>query len=257
MNNIMNKIELEGTHNTRDLGGYLINNHIVNSGILFRSDKLTNLTDNDVIEIKNQGIKRIIDFRSETERLREPSVLIEGIEYINMPIDADKKITNEIYEILRNGKKKDMKEFLIEANRDFVLEHKDIFSKFLKKIIANPLPTLFHCTAGKDRTGFATFLIYSILGLDEETIIEDYLKTNYFIRDSMDEQIENIGKIMDLNENESLAILPLLKVDIDYINMAIETYKKNYGSVENFIHYGLNISYEEQERFKVLMLSKY
>ena len=58
----MNKIYLEGTHNTRDLGGYLLPNDIIKSGILFRSDKLKNITDNDIIQIKNLGIQRIIDF---------------------------------------------------------------------------------------------------------------------------------------------------------------------------------------------------
>ena len=257
----MNKIYLEGTHNTRDLGGYLLPNDIIKSGILFRSDKLKNLTKDDIIQIKNLGIQRIIDFRSEIERLKEPNVIIESIEYIEMPIEVDKKINKKINEALNN--KQNMKQFLIEANRDFVKEYKDVFSKFLKEIIKKPVPTLFHCTAGKDRTGFATYLIYKILGLDDETILEDYMKTNYFINETINDQLENIIKLMNINTNEEMNgnkaynLLPLLTVDLEYINSAINTAIKNYGSIENFIYYGLNISYEEQHRFKVLMLSKY
>lgn len=251
----MNKIYLEGTHNTRDLGGYLLPNDIIKSGILFRSDKLKNITHNDIIQLNNLGIQRIIDFRSEIERLKEPNVIIEGIEYIEMPIEVDKKINEKIYEALNS--KTDMKRFLIEANRDFVKEYKDVFSKFLKVIIKNPVPTLFHCTAGKDRTGFATYLIYKILGLDDETIIEDYMKTNYFINETINEQLENVSKLMNIDGNKAYKLLPLLTVDLEYINSAINTAIKNYGSIENFIYYGLNISYEEQHLFKVLMLSKY
>ena len=69
----MNKIYLEGTHNTRDLGGYVTQDgRKVRSKFLYRSDKLSNLTPNDVLSLQKLGIKRIIDFRSEDEKTRDP-----------------------------------------------------------------------------------------------------------------------------------------------------------------------------------------
>lgn len=254
----MNLIELDGTNNTRDLGGYdTQDGKTIKNGILYRSDKLSNLTFRDCEKLSNLGIKRIIDFRSEVEKLKEPNVIPDGIEYIEMPIEADKKINQEINDILEGKIDKDIREFLIEANRDFILEYKDIFSNFIKILAKNPKPTLFHCTAGKDRTGFATFLIYTILGVDRETIIVDYLKTNYFIRDTLDEQIENVAKIMNINEEDSEKIMPLLRVDIDYIESAINTADKKYGSIHNFISNGLKISFEERDQLKELLNSKY
>lgn len=254
----MNLVELDGTHNTRDLGGYETQDgRVIKNGILFRSDKLKNLTVSDCEKLSNLGIKRIIDFRSAEEKQKEPNVIPVGMEYIEMPIEADKKITEEISDILSGKIDKDMRDFLIEANEDFVLQYKDVFSQFLKDLAKSKSPTLFHCTAGKDRTGFATFLIYTILGVDRDTIIVDYLKTNFFIQDSMEKQMENVAKILDISSEDSKKLLPLLEVNIDYIESAINTANKKYGSIHNFISEGLNISLKERDQLKELMISKY
>ena len=136
------------------------------SNFLYRSDKLSNLTSNDVSTLQNLGIKRIIDFRSKDEKTRDPNIIPDGIEYIEMPIEADKKIKQEIYDVLSGKIDRDIKEFLIEANKQFIHEYHQTFKLFLLELINNPVPTLYHCTGGKDRTGFATFLIYTILGIE-------------------------------------------------------------------------------------------
>jgi protein-tyrosine phosphatase len=254
----MNKIKLEGTHNTRDLGGYETQDgRVIKKGFLFRSDGLGKLTPEDCKKLSNLGIKRIVDFRSEVEKIKQPNIIPTGMEYIEMPIEADKNINNEIYDILSGKVDKDMREFLIEANKDFVLQYKEVFSDFLKDLVNSGLPTLFHCTAGKDRTGFATLLIYTILGVDMDTILVDYLKTNYFIQDSMGKQLENVAKLMNIKEEDKEKILPLLRVDIDYIESAINTANKKYGSIHNFISEGLKISLKERDLLKELMISKY
>ena len=253
----MNKLFLEGTNNTRDLGGYITqDNRVVKSGILFRSDKLQNITQNDIQYLKKLGIKRIIDFRSENEKKKQPNIIPEEMTYVELPIQADKKIQDEIDDVLNGKINKDIKDFLIEANKQFINEYKDKFRLFLLDIIRNQVPTLFHCTAGKDRTGFATLLIYTILGIDRETIIQDYLKTNYFIADTLDKVKNEVAKNMNIPENEKNKLLPLLQVDEDYLNSAINEANKKYGSIFNFISDGLNISLSERDQIKELMLSK-
>lgn len=251
----MNKIYLEGTHNTRDLGGYISQDgRFVKNGILYRSDKLSNLTPNDVLEIKKLGIKKIIDFRSEDEKTRDPNKIPEGVEYVEMPIEADKKIKQEIYDVLSGKIDKDIKEFLMEANRKFIYEYSETFKLFLLEIINNPVPTLYHCTAGKDRTGFATLLIYTILDIDRETILEDYLKTNEFIANSIEKVKFEVAKSMKISNKEVDRIMPLLHVDIDYINSAINEADKNYGSLFTFINDRLEIKTNERDLLKVMLL---
>ena len=251
----MNKIHLEGTHNTRDLGGYVCQDgRKVRSNFLYRSDKLSNLTSNDVSTLQNLGIKRIIDFRSKDEKTRDPNIIPDGIEYIEMPIEADKKIKQEIYDVLSGKIDRDIKEFLIEANKQFIHEYHQTFKLFLLELINNPVPTLYHCTAGKDRTGFATFLIYTILGIERNIILDDYLKTNEFIADSIEKVKFEVAKSMKISDNEVDKIMPLLKVDIDYINSAINEANKKYGSIFTFINDELNFKTKQRDLLKELLL---
>ena len=100
----MNKIELEGTHNTRDLGGYETQDgRTIRNGLLYRSDGLNNLSIKDCQKLRDLGIKRIVDFRSEMEKIKEPNIIPEGIEYIELPIEVDKHINKEIYDEESNG----------------------------------------------------------------------------------------------------------------------------------------------------------
>lgn len=253
----MTHIELEGTINTRDLGGYFLDNININKGILFRSDKLSNLTECDINKLKNLGIKRIVDFRSELEKTREPDIIPDGIKYIEMPISVDKKINEELKDILSGNNDKDIRDFLIDANKEFVLDHQSVFSNFLKDLVKYKEPTLFHCTAGKDRTGFAAYLIYSICGVDEDFIILDYLNSNKYIDKNLDTQIKNISKIMGLTLEDAKEMEPILRVDIDFINSAIDTINENYDSVKEFITNTLNFSLKEQDQLKELLISKY
>ena len=253
----MTHIELEGTINTRDLGAYFLDNININKGVLFRSDKLSNLTENDINKLKNLGIKRIVDFRSELEKSREPNIIPNGIKYIEMPISVDKKMNEKLKDILSGNNDKDIRDFLIDANKEFVLDHQSVFSNFLKDLVKYKEPTLFHCTAGKDRTGFAAYLIYSICGIDEDFIILDYLSSNKYIEKNLEKQFENISKIMGLSIEEAREIEPILRVDIDYITSAIDTINENYNSVQEFITNTLNFSLREQDQLKELLISKY
>jgi protein-tyrosine phosphatase len=248
---------LSNTCNTRDLGCYKIHGENISSGKLFRSDRLDKLDINDLNTLKNLGVKRIIDFRSDYEKMKEPNVKMENIEYIELPIKADNEIRKQLPLILRGLLQKDVRQFLIDANRDFVVIHSDIFSNFLKIIINDPKPTIFHCSMGKDRTGFAALLIYVILGLDEETIKSDYLKSNDYIKNSkfnLEYQKENTARILGCNIDKVYMLEPLLLVEMSYINEALDEIKKKYKSIDEYITLGLSISNEERDKFRHWMM---
>ena len=243
-------IKLEGTNNTRDLGGYTnIHGQTIRNNMIFRSDKLSELTETDIKKLKSLGIKNIIDFRSNKEITDEPNNLPKEINYIHMPIEADNQIRKELDDIVSGKLNKLMKQFLIDANKDFVLKYSSVFSKFISFLLDNPEPTLFHCTAGKDRTGFAAFLILTILEIPINIILNDYLKTNDYISNSLDRQVVHVSKLLKIPEEKANLIKPLLIVDIEYINKAIYTIKDTYDSVDNYITNILNIT--ENMRIKL------
>jgi len=147
-----------------------------------------------------------------------------------------------------------MTKFLIDANKDFVLEYTPVFSKFIKEFIQSGLPTLFHCTAGKDRTGFACALILSIIDVPKETIMEEYMFSNHCINRTIDRQLAKVCVIMNISMNDGPKILPLLTVQSDYIQNAFKTIDEEYGNMNNYIKKVLKLSEKEILTLKLLLL---
>ena len=238
-------LPMDGAFNTRELGGYkTTDGRSVKWGVLFRSDKLSDISDNDQKYLQSLGIKRIVDFRSTGEKTEDPNIIPEGINYIETPINVDGAMRSKIEAVLKGETNKEVKSFLVDANKEFVTNYTSVYEDFLRGLIDEDGPTLFHCTAGKDRAGFAAAITLIALGVSKEDVIEDYMKTNIFTKDKIDEMIDKI-KLMSLYQADAEILRPLIGVERIYIETAFKTAEEKYGSLENFIREGLNISDEE------------
>ena len=253
---INNIITLDNTFNTRTIGGFkTIDNFTVKENILFRSDGLHNLSNNDKKILENLDIKRIVDFRSNNEINKHPDILWNNVNYIHMPISADKKIMEDLPKILNNTLKKDIKEYLINENKNFILSYTNLYSRFIKDFInSNGEKTIFHCTAGKDRTGFASILILSIIGVEQQTIINEYMFSNYCIEKTFDQQLIKVSEMLNISKEDIHKIIPLLKVNIEYINSALDTINEYYGNMNIYIKQGLLLSDNQIEKLKSILL---
>ena len=238
-------LPMDGAYNTRELGGYkTTNGKSVKWGMLFRSDKLSDISETDQKYLQNLGIKRIVDFRSEGEKTEDPNNIPDGIDYIETPINVDGAMRSKIEAVLKGETNREIKSFLVDANEEFVTNYTDVYENFLRGLIDEDGPTLFHCTAGKDRAGFAAAITLIALGVSKEHVIEDYMKTNVFTKDRIDEMIDKI-ELMSLYQVDAEILRPLIGVERIYIETAFNTAEEKYGSLENFIREGLNISDEE------------
>ena len=238
-------LPMDGAYNTRELGGYkTTNGKSVKWGMLFRSDKLSDISETDQKYLQNLGIKRIVDFRSEGEKTEDPNNIPDGIDYIETPINVDGAMRSKIEAVLKGETNREIKSFLVDANEEFVTNYTDVYENFLRGLIVEDGPTLFHCTAGKDRAGFAAAITLIALGVSKEHVIEDYMKTNVFTKDRIDEMIDKI-ELMSLYQVDAEILRPLIGVERIYIETAFNTAEEKYGSLENFIREGLNISDEE------------
>ena len=238
-------LPMDGAFNTRELGGYkTTDGKSVKWGMLFRSDKLSDISENDQLYLQSLGIKRIVDFRSKGEKTEDPDIIPEGINYIETPINVDGAMRSKIEAVLKGETNKEVKSFLVDANKEFVTNYTSVYEDFLRGLIDEDGPTLFHCTAGKDRAGFAAAITLIALGVSKEDVIEDYMKTNIFTKDKIDEMIDKI-KLMSLYQADAEILRPLIGVERIYIETAFKTAEEKYGSLENFIREGLNISDEE------------
>ncbi len=157
-------IELTGPRNVRDIGGLeLQSGEKIRKGFIFRSDRLTGATPEDCVILKSLGLKTVIDLRSQVEVMEAPdsNCIHETMDYIHFPIDIRWFPTLE------------------EVYLDIITTYAPSVAGALKEMAKEErLPLLFHCTAGKDRTGITTALLYLILGLEPEEIMHDYLLSN-------------------------------------------------------------------------------
>ena len=247
-------LPMDGSHNTRELGGYkTTDGKSIKWGMLFRSDKLSDISKADQAYLQNLGIKKIIDFRSKEEKAEDPDIVPKGITYIEMPISVDGAMRSKIEAVLKGETNKEVKSFLIDANKEFVSDYNGVYEDFLKNLIDDDGPALFHCTAGKDRAGFAAAITLIALGVSKEDVIKDYMKTNQFTEERIEEIIGQI-ELMTLYQTDAEVLRPLLGVEREYIETAFQTAEDEYGSLMNFIRHGLNISDDDLQKLRTKFL---
>ena len=176
-----------GAKNFRDLGGYqTVDGKPVCWGKLYRSGHLHKLTDSDLQHLVALQLDQIIDFRAEREREVEPDRLPANseIRIVALPIlDSSTKIW-------RDSQDQSMKDalisidpakFMTETNIEMVTNFTPQISQFFRELLsANGRPVLFHCAAGKDRTGYAATILLRTLGVPPEVVLEDYLLSNEY-----------------------------------------------------------------------------
>lgn len=214
-------LPLEGAYNVRDLGGYeAADGKTVKWRTVIRSGDLNRLTDADVTYLASIPIVSYVDFRDSTEVAnapdRRPSTLKN--DYL-LSIEAGSVV--EMKDI-REGNTGDL---LSMGNRMFVRDFQPQFREFFRIVQdRSSTPLLFHCSAGKDRTGFAAAMFLSALGVDRETIIEDYLMSADLVKEKYAEDVEKYPEIA-----------PLMTVHRRYIEAAFEIIDAEYGGVEKYL----------------------
>lgn len=255
-------IPLHGTPNFRDLGGYNTRcGRTVKTNKLFRSGTLTYLNENDWQTIASLGINIICDFRREDERLREPTNPPESLNIQQVEMTVNPGNHSEFFKKLltkNNDTSINLNDFMCKINRDMAIKCSHIFSNFLHQIVKleNDNALLFHCAAGKDRTGFGAALILSCLNVEREIIEQDYLLTRqYFIPDIEISNIVARYNDSDWDQYDPKKFIPVLETKIDYIQSAFQAIDEHWGSIENYIEDELKIGQTELEYLRSTFLN--
>ena len=196
------------------------------------------------------NLKTIIDLRTIKERLEKPDVEIEGVDVFHMPI-----IDEAVAGISHEKKVRSMKSLLMMPPMDELYvnmvtkDSLDNLVKVLKFILTLPLQkysVVFHCTAGKDRTGVVSALLLSFLGVDRATVIQDYLLTNRNVQ--FKATMAYIGLLLTKG-NHKLAhkIKHYFMAEPDFIKASLNRLEKDFGSLEEFFKQKLGFSEEEKK----------
>ncbi|MFM8864641.1 MAG: tyrosine-protein phosphatase [Limnohabitans sp.] len=217
---------LEGASNFRDVGGYLNRRgQRVRTGQVFRSDHLARLTAQDLARIDALGITHSLDFRGTGESSATPYDL-PGV--TRVPLSIEPTVIARMQALVAQGivpSTEETVELMRETYRDFVKHNASVFGRFLVHLIEQPTPQVFHCTAGKDRTGFAAALLLSALDVDRETIEHDYLLTNQRYR--RDPTVEGKG--------HPHVLQVLWQVQPTFLHAALEIIDDQHGGMQEFL----------------------
>jgi protein-tyrosine phosphatase len=217
--------------------------------MIYRSEKLSELSDADLATLQRLGLSLVCDFRGPTEREGAPDRLPEGAQYAAMRIISDEDFPDatDIRGIVTSGELSnfDLAQLLIDMNRAFVEKYPHRYRELFDRLGSpESYPLLMHCSAGKDRTGFAAAMILSALGVPRETIMEDFLLTNHYAAEKVQKQAWKI-RIFSLFRVDPEDLMPVLTVTPRYLEVAFEAIDEQYGSTERFLREAIGLSDEE------------
>ena len=170
---------LNSVSNFRDLGGHAgLDGRRVRLGRVYRSDHLAALTPDDLRTLQGLGITHRIDFRGAAERSALASE-VAGIATLALSIEPT--VVHRVQALLAQGQEPteaEAVELMCQTYRGFARDSAPVYARFFRHLLEQPTPLVFHCTAGKDRTGFAAALLLGALGVSRDDIVQDYLLTN-------------------------------------------------------------------------------
>lgn len=234
-------LPLQGGVNFRDFGGYpTLDGRRVKWNRLFRSGRLSDLTDRDIEYLSGLDIVYCCDFRGQSERRKEPSRLPDNAQVTALGIDPGKM---ESYVKPEPGKSISI-QCIDDMMRGIYVElassHADEFSGMFRRLFElEHGAMLIHCSAGKDRTGFGAALLLSALGVPREFVVEDYLLSGrYFVPEQQVSQFSaRYGGGMD-----RASVLAMLDVKAEYILGALNYMEDSHETIERYLEQRLSVS---------------
>jgi protein-tyrosine phosphatase len=236
------EVKLQGAINFRDIGGYKTKDgKEVKWGKIYRSAEINRLTVTDLEKLEALKIHYVLDFRGPAEVAAGADKVPNTAIRISLPAGSeDVGDRSKMFKSMSVATVGDSIMLPFYSNIDaYPKRYKPMFEALINN--SNDSALVYHCTAGKDRTGIATALILYALGVDEQTIMNDYLATNYY-RQSDNGRMRKM--LMDNYHMKEAVVDDVLGVKEIYLKTSFEAINKKYGSIEKFLksEMGLNKS---------------
>ncbi|MER6777035.1 MULTISPECIES: tyrosine-protein phosphatase [unclassified Streptomyces] len=246
------QIPLQGAVNVRDLGGYRTwTGGQVRQGLVYRSDALGKLTPADVTALSGLGLGKVVDFRIPMELQYDGADrLPAGLTATSRPV-SDLGLYGTLLGAISSGDPATQEQmlgggraeaYMRDIYRTFVTspENRAQFATTLREIAdGGQGPLLYHCTSGKDRTGWMSYVLLRALAVPESTATGDYLASNTF-RAAYDAQVRAGLKQSGRMQNPDL-LIPLQEVRQDYLAAATAQMAADYGGFYGYLTDGLGL----------------
>jgi len=238
-------VPFEGTFNFRDLGGYSTSNGgRVTWGRIFRSDNLTNLTLNDHQLFSRMQIRLVCDFRSRAERERSPNKLPRdaALQSLHLPMMLGSLDAVEAMErIKRNDLEWLTPEYMLDGYIKILEESADKWAVVFNRLLEPEPRLVFHCSAGKDRTGICAALILLALGVPEKVVMKDHALSNEYLKAFLPKvysYFESLGL-------DTQRLTPYLTAPQEAMRAVLDHIRIHYGGIATYLEEKIGISTEE------------
>jgi protein-tyrosine phosphatase len=245
----------ERVANFRDLAGHTTRDgRRVAPGRLLRSGHLGRATDADLVILSGFGLRRVYDFRTQSDITSDGADrLPEGTESMCLPMPdpasgrgirelIDESGPDELEIHFGDGKAEAM---MMESAAGLVRERREPYGVFLRALAEESgVPALFHCSAGKDRAGWAASVVLLTLGVPEDQVIEQYLLSNRAAAEIVDGQRTHGREIW------ADVLRPLLEVREEYIQSSFDTVRREWGDFDGYLERGLGITETERDAIR-------
>jgi len=236
VNDTLRAVPVKGAVNFRDLGGYNTKQGTkVKWGKVFRSGEISKLTDQDLVVLQQKQIDHVVDFRSDDEVAKAKDRLPADADYIQLAAGSE-----NLGSFMANLPKLTSGDSLMVSFYSKTSHLKAKYKPFFKDLLTMPDSSalLFHCTAGKDRTGIGAAMLLYALGVPDSTIMEDYLLTNEYRKAENEKMVK--GMLM-AGIKEQVA-RDLASVKKEYLDAANQAIIKQYGSMDKFLSAEIGLS---------------
>lgn len=257
------RVSIQSAPNLRDLGGLPAANGRIKRGVVYRSATLASLSDADSPRFAALGIGTVYDLRTADEAAASPDRLPEGVRGVGLDVLADSSLSvaarlgdlatdpQAFAATLAGGQAERLFE---ETYRDIVrlpsalASYRDLYLGILDE--SREGAALFHCTTGKDRTGWAAASILTLVGADEESVYEDYLQTNTDLLPALEPVLQHAASFGVDRET----LMPVLGVRDSYLQAAFAQVREQFGTIEGYAADGLGLTASDIERLRELFV---
>lgn len=242
-------LSIPSVPNLRDLGGLPVAGGTVRPARLFRSVELAKVTDADLPAVRALGLRTVVDLRTAGECAAAPDRLLDGVQETRLDVLADSPVAMaaRVPELLADPAAAlagvDEEQLLAAFDQTYrglvTLPSAVAAYRAFVDLLADPAssPLLFHCTTGKDRTGWAAAVALSILGADRSTVMADYLRTNDDLLPALDPML----RAAVAGGVDETVMRTVLGVRAEFLEAAFDEVDSRHGSMDGYLHEVLGV----------------
>ena len=238
---------MESIFNFRDLGNVPTSGGKVKEKLLIRGGALNSVSESDLKDLKEiYHLNTIVDFRDTGELEAKPDMEIEGTKYIHLNVIGQNEVSANPAKIAKDAQRQQEGKYMEVLYENFVhyKTSSDCYKEFVNIVKNHQEGSIyFHCSAGKDRTGFAAYILLRLLGASDEEAMNDYMRSN----DVSDEQLQVLMKdLMEAFEGlDPDTLKSYLGVKTEYLQSSIDAIKELYGDFDTYRKEVLEVSDED------------